>query len=59
MAKEADDLYVHVAKAVDDWWAWSGEAALTDLKKRLVKLVREGNRSAHIGVERQSRGRRP
>jgi hypothetical protein len=44
-----DHEYRRVALVVDDWWLHSGEAALANLKSRLVRLTRDVARDAKKG----------
>ena len=41
-----DEEYQRVALVVDEWHSWTNEAALADLKTRLVKFVRKVEKEA-------------
>jgi hypothetical protein len=41
-----DEEYQRVALVVDAWWGWTGEYAIADLCKRLLKFVRKVEREA-------------
>ena len=51
-----DEEYQRVALVVNEWWQRSGEAALADLTRQLVKFAREVAKEA-VAKEAERRGR--